>query len=678
MRRHRADGLSACVFRDKAFPVTTTKGLAADPGRVAVLGVALIFFAACTWASYAHWANFEYRTFDLAYYVQALWQLIHGRFEVSVEGVPLLGNHVEPIVVLIVPLFALFRHPMAFVLFQNAALAAMGPVAFSIARRIGMKPAPALLLAIALLITPATGYVALHEFHPEALTAPCLLLMIHARLRNSLRAHWLWLIALLACKENMALLVAAYCAVHLVLERKRPLAELRSWYIGPLALSILWFLLCTKVITPALNSETIDYLALYDRLGKSAGDIAIKSITDPQRIIGALGQSLRNGNLLWAMLFPFLGLSLLRPRWLLIAAPVLLQHLLSWRSSEWTTYFHYAAPLIPLFWMALAQGVSGIEHSRRVPVGIRFGFPVLVVGACVAAQILVGPVGSIIASVAQWPSGQHDRARKTTFINQIPPAASVVAPLPYLSHLAMREKLYSLHYILKGLKTLSRSAYDPPPPTDFVLIDYDDSATFDPEAGYYHPAMKTVDGRVIPSSDRLLHDFLKRTSWATNSSNEMTLLRQQDSTAEVPVSNLTSAAPIEIGPRTTLTGIGRTSDILTEAGLEIQMNWSFQEERDFFPWMFLKLTSREPRPAITIARGLCAIERTRGAHSEKWRVIPHPRIPPGDYSAEAVFLDYAKLLWAEKSGPRNAQPPPNSVRVPLGQIKVMPSGSSGN
>ena len=59
----------------------------------------------------------------------------------------------------------------------------------------------------------------------------------------------------------------------------------------------------------------------------------------------------------------------------------------------------------------------------------------------------------------------------------------MIAPLPYLSHLAMREKLYSLHYILKGLKTLSRASYGPPPPMDFVLIDYGDTATFDASAG---------------------------------------------------------------------------------------------------------------------------------------------------------------------------------------------------
>src|SRR5664279_255498 len=98
--------------------------------------------------------------------------------------------------------------------------------------------------------------------------------------------------------------------------------------------------------------------------------------------------------------------------------------------------------------------------------------------------------------------------------------------------MAMRAHLHSLHYVLKGLKTLSRSAYSPPPPTDFVLIDYDDSATFDAVSGYYHPAMKTVDGRVIPSSDRLLHEFLRRCSWTVLATNELTVLRKRESGEE--------------------------------------------------------------------------------------------------------------------------------------------------
>ena len=647
-------------------------------GKAMALAASAIFFFSCTWGSYAHWANFEYRTFDLAYYVQSLSQLLHGRFDVSVLGVPLLGNHVEPIVLLFLPFFLLFRHPMVFVIVQNLALAAMGPLAFHSGRRLGLSRTSSLLLSCALLLTPATGYVALHEFHPEALAAPFVLLMIDARLRGSLQVYWMAVIALLACKENMALVVAGYCVIHLLLERKRAFAELRRWYVWPLAVSILWFALCTKVITPMLNSGGIDYLALYSRLGDSPGEIFLNAITQPQKIVGSLGQSLRYGNLLWALLLPFLGLPLLRPRWLLIAMPIMLQHLLSWRSSEWQVYFHYAAPLIPLFWIGLAQAVAGIERSTSVPIKLRAVDAFLVVAACLAAQILLGPAGSIASSVVEWPAGQPARARKRSFINQISPGTSVVAPLPYLSHLATREKLFSLHFILKGLKTLSRSAYEPPAPTDFVLIDYDDSATFDPGAGYYHPAMRTVDNRVIPSSDQLLHDFLKRSSWTVASSNELALFRNGASAPETSATIARSAGPIVIDPHTTLNEISTTTDVLSATGLEIAMHWSFQDQRKVFPWMLLRLTPQEGGRTITISHGLCSPESPGGEHVEKWRVTSSSRLPPGEYNAEALFVDYARVLWTEKSGARGHSTAESLGRVSLGQIRVARTDASGN
>src|SRR5207248_202334 len=208
----------------------------------------------------------------------------------------------------------------------------------------------------------------------------------------------------------------------------------------------------------------------------------------------------------------------------------------------------------------------------------------LTIAACIAAQIFLGPAGGIAATTANWFSEELTRARKRAFISQIPPNASVLAPLPYLSHLAMRENLYSLHYVLKGLKTLSRSTYSPPPPTDLVLIDYDDPATFDPVAGYYHPAMQTVDGRVIPSSDQLLHEFLRRSSWTVYSSDELTLLRQGTSTEELPSSTSGAAGIVEVTTGTMLIDSTKSADELREQGLEIKMNWNFQGRREVFPW----------------------------------------------------------------------------------------------
>ena len=616
--------------------------------QTAVWGVAVMFFSVTTTVSWLRWANFEYRTFDLAYYVQAIWQLIHGRFEVSVEHVPLLGNHVEPIVFLFAPVFALVRHPMTFVVIQNAGLALMAPIGFRLAR-LYFEVKTAALLAIALLLAPAAGYVALHEFHPEALTAPLLLLMIYAAKIRRHWLHWLCFIGILACKENMALLLSAYCVVFLILEwRKAQRAAAKylvRWYVAPLAVAVGWLILCLVVITPALNSGNIDYGALYDRLGKNAPDIVWNLFTKPWLAGTALAESLTRGNLVWGLLLPFLALPFLRPRWLLIGAPILLQHLLSWRSSEWNIYFHYAAPLLPLCWVAMVEALDWVKQRG---LSSPFRIQLLSYGAilaCLVAQFWIGPAIAIESELLTQASLRSDRQRKEEFLQKIPSNASVVAPLPYLSHLAMREKLYSLHYILKGLKTLSRQRYEPPPSADFVFIDYDDTATFDAGAGYYHPQWRGRDGTVVPSSDRLLHEFLRREQWNIESENALTLFRRDVRTAsEIP--GAPARAPVfTIGNHTTLVSLrprARTSFINQPAELELE--WSFGEDRPVIPWMHLRLTGKGQR--VSINKGLCSPQAGSGIVSEQWRFILPAGFIPDEYMVEALFSDNSGHGWS--------------------------------
>jgi len=491
---------------------------------------------------------------------------------------------------------------------------------------------------------------------------------------KSISRHWLWFGAVLACKENMAPLLVVYCATQCVAERNRGLAELRRWYLWPMGLALIWFVLSAYVITPALNSGNIDYVALYDQLGTSPGNILLNVIVRPQLIGRALLQSLTHGNLVWGLLLPFLCLPLLRPRWIVIAAPILLQHLLSWRSSEWMIYFHYAAPLLPLFWIALVEVIAASDHWKRVPSVVSQAAAWLVILGCVAAQIWLGPLAQIVTTTADWFGAGQDRARKNAFIAQIPPASSVVAPLPYLSHLATREKLYSLHYVLKGLKTLSRSSYQPPSPPDFVLIDYRDSATFDPGAGFYHPTMKTVDGRIIPSSDRLLHDFLKGAVWTADEQDELTLLRNFGS-RKAPVGEQSSPADEEPGvfsiDGTRLINIATTGEVVSRSQrLEVQLRWKFQGERNVFPWMLLRLSRDEDAKVALLVKGLCAPEATEGIYRENWRVVAAERLPPGDYSLEALFVDNSKRTWFETTGRGGAELTLLSAPVSLGHIKV--------
>jgi uncharacterized membrane protein len=648
-------------------------------GKRVVFVLAGILCAIWTATSYARWASFGYRTFDLAYYVQAIWQFIHGRFSVSLENVPLLGNHVEPIVFLFAPFFALVRHPILFVAVQNAALAIMAPIGYNLALRTGFDSRSALYLAAALLLAPATGYVALHEFHPEALAAPLLLLMLYARSTRRLWLHWLSFIAVLSCKENMALLLSAYCVVFLFTERETGFAQLARWYGGPLVLAVLWFVICAKVITPAFNAGNIDYLSLYDRLGNSGGEILWNMIARPRLFVRALTQAVTHGNLVWALLLPFLALPLLRPRWILIGAPVLFQHLFSWRSSEWTIFFHYAAPLLPLFWLGAVEAIARIRDRVKMPV-VTLGMSGAMTIACLVSQISLGPGGAIASEFANWRAQATERVRKEAVVRQITAGASVVAPLPYLSHLAMRERLYSLHYILKGLKTLSHDRYEPPPPPDVVLVDYNDSATFDAGSGYYHPQVRTTNGRIIPSSDRLLWDFLSQTSWDAESDNELTIYRKRPP-------NGSGHAAVPPDQKET----GRTPVYLEEAGLElldihqadrqsnsavsesrpleIELQWAIRGDRKAFPWMLLGVSAPGKGPVATFAKGLCAIEAREGSVTERWRTTL-PGLPPGNYTAVALFVDQPKRAWSETHGSGQIEETLLGPPIPVGHVRI--------
>src|SRR5205814_2153880 len=433
--------------------------------------------------------------------------------------------------------------------------------------------------------------------------------------------------------------------------------------------------ICTKIMTTSLISVNIDYLSLYDRLCKNLGEILWNAITRPQLIGRPLIDSLGQGNLVWGLLLPFGLLPLLRPRWLLIAAPIFLQHLLSWRSSEWSIYFHYAAPVLPLIWIGTVDGMAMLRdrwHASREKPGVTAVVALLLVFACVASQIWLGPAPAIWSEFRNYSRRSADRARKQAFIAQIPANASVVAPLPYLSHLAMREKLYSLHYILKGLKTLGRSPYQPPSATDFVLIDYRDSATFDPGAGFYHPTMKTVEDRIIPSSDRLLHDFLKGAVWTADEQDELTLLQNLGG-RKTPVGEQSSPddepGVFSIGA-TRLISIATAGEVVSRfRPLEVQLRWKFQGERDVFPWMLLRL-SREKAKLALLVKGLCAPEVTEGIYTETWRAVTAEHLPPGDYSLEALFVDNSKRAWFETNRRGGGESTFLSAPVSLGHIKV--------
>lgn len=597
---------------------------------------AVLFSIAVFVVSGWHWWTFQYGTFDLAFYVQALWLAVRGKWWVSLLNVPLMGNHAEPLVFLLTPLFALCPHPMLLVAVQAIVLASMAFIGFRIATRLGIARTAATALGLVLLVIPATSSVGIDEFHPEALSAPLLLLLAEARLAGRYGAFWLWFLAVLACKENLALLLVALCVVFTLLEWRRGSAWLARWNIVPMLVAAAWLAFCGLVLSPWLNAGNVDYSELYSHLGHGGGEIVKNFFFEPHRAAGALWRALTHGDMVWSLILPLLLLPLLRPRWLLIASPLLLQHLLSWRTSEWSLGTHYPAPFIPLFWIAAVEALRHWRLPRTVP------FAVL--AACILAHVRFGPAADLIHEIPHLGEQLEQREWKAQMIAEIPPQASVTAVQSFLSHLAEREHLYSLHHVLKGLKTLSRKRYEPPP-SDVVVIDYGDGNTFSTTAGFYHPPRQLGPGHTVPSSDRLLHEYLVGQTWRVQARNELTLLTRGEPTPVLPP----VGPPLPFDAQTTL--LSMQISRAWPGGMQFRFAWEFGADRQRFPWM--TLVASDGHRLYTLPRGACAPEAPAGRYDEEWLVVFPSSMPRARYELFALFYDGSEAAWSGRMPPED-------------------------
>ena len=402
-------------------------------------------------------------------------------------------------------------------------------------------------------------------------------------------------------------------------------------------------------------------MELYSHLGATGAEILrnvwSRSRAHPPRFLASAHD--RKPCLGHALAVP--RLPLLRPRWLLIAAPIMLQHLLSLRPVEWSIDLHYAAPLIPLFWIAAVEGARRFLKPHALAVGILI--------ACAVGQVWIGLARS-------FPKGAELRAQfaeRSWKAQMLAPIAAdhslaVTASQPFLSHLATRRELHSLHHILKGLKTLSREELPPPLPGDAVIIDFADATTFSPEAGYYHPPMRLANGHAVPASDQLLATFLAPARWKRSAENALTVLRRAALTGSGEAANASSPAGETLVPGLLLRSAGMTEGAPGEPA-SFTLRWQMTDERRTMPWLMLVLS--DGVQLRSIPAGMCAVGAGIGEGEATWRVRLPADFPPSNYDCFALFYDHTHAAWSRRMPPGDAT---FTVRtVPLGHHLLAPT-----
>ena len=423
----------------------------------------ITFSLICLWKYF----QFGYNGLDLAILNQVFFNSAQGNlFQFSVHPGSYLGDHFELIIPLLLPLYLIFRHPLALLTLQTLILALTALPIFLIAKNVLAKPWP-LVIALIWLLNPFVQNINLFEFHILPFAVFFILLAFYFYQQNNFKAWLLFCFLALLVREDVALVIFMFSILSLLDKRSW------GWVIWPAAISAIWFLAAIKVIGYFTPSGSYKFLYYYSWLGSTAKEIIINFFAQP---LNTLKHVFSINNLLFTIVLflPFGFLSLIKFRYLILALPIYLQIILGGSTNSVIALkLHYASLFLPALFIALIYGLKVIQKWRyrdlliiSLLVGTVYGF------------LTLGPILGVAKNlVAGWPN-KESLAIKKDFVKTIPPSTSLATTYEFLTSLSSRPKLYSLHYGFIGKKQFTDIDYRLPDDLETILIDFDDLLTY--------------------------------------------------------------------------------------------------------------------------------------------------------------------------------------------------------
>ncbi len=323
---------------------------------------------------------FQTNGLDLGNVDQALWYTAQGHFLHFTLMTPIqsrLALHVEPILLLFVPLYWLNLGGPEMLLIVQATVVSIGawPL-YHIAdhklnatqhaprnTRTAHRPPPIshavhflpLVFPLSYLLLPTLESAVLFDFHAVTL-APTFLLFAFWALVQKKDVHFIiFSLLAMACKEDLSLVVAML-GLYAGLARWR-------WRLAGLTigLSLAWFALALLVIQPRFAPGGNIQLDRYAWLGDTPLAMVQTMFTQPGLVFDHVWSQANLPGYLSMLFFPTAFLALLSPLTLLPMLPTLAVNLLSANPFTWRLEdFHYGAPLAPFLFISAIYGIRGM------------------------------------------------------------------------------------------------------------------------------------------------------------------------------------------------------------------------------------------------------------------------------------------------------------------------------
>jgi uncharacterized membrane protein len=430
------------------------------------------------------YANFRSSSIDNAIFNQVIWLMSRFKAPVStIRGLNIFGDHMEPVLILLVPLYWLKFNVPGLIVVQTVALG-LGALPIYLLARDKLESRPvAVGVAAAYLVYPALQHLTLGDFHPEALGLAFLLFAFLAIDRRRFGWFYFCCVGAALCKEDMILAVLVLGIVVYFLYDKR------AGKIVAIS-SLACFIAAIAFLIPHFAPAGYQYSGRLGQFGKTPSEALKNMFFHPLRSFNILATR-QNLSYVLDLLLPVAFLAVLAPAYLLPALPAFVINIISNFAPQHTIYFQqYTAAIIPFVFIATIFGLRKVRNwadgsFRQARV---VGAVTLILLLCVlGTNVYYGPSPiSVGWRTILYRSDAHvDSIRKG--ISLIPKGAPTSAQVYMLAHLSEREKLYMF----------------PQPFADYVDKDYFDAIGEEGRNGVF-PGMK--QGKAMPRVDYIVLD----------------------------------------------------------------------------------------------------------------------------------------------------------------------------
>ncbi|MEW6096628.1 MAG: DUF2079 domain-containing protein [bacterium] len=299
---------------------------------------------------------------DLGMFTHVMWNTINGKilyFQIYGKGINFLGEHMSPILFVLVPFYWLYPDPRT-LLFIQTVLISLGAIpVYLIAMNLLKERFAALCFVIAYLCYPFTGRVNLFEFHEVCFVIPFLLFCFYFLQRRNYKLYYLFMILSLSVKEeiSIAIFMIGLFAFLGMKERKLGLITM--------IISIMWAFVSIKILIPFFRGgEEYSHIKRYVIQGESFLQIIQYYLAHPLLTIKNAFGHIQIATLC-LLLVPLGLLPLFAPEVLCLSFPLIFLHFLSPFELQQTLQWQYSASIIPFLIIASIYGLRNIAVVKE-------------------------------------------------------------------------------------------------------------------------------------------------------------------------------------------------------------------------------------------------------------------------------------------------------------------------